>query len=95
MQAAHPSQLGRQRTQRVNDSIPLGPLGNGVLAEGQGHHGDDNHLTGVGLGGGHPNLTAGIDVDPTVRVACNGTAHSVGDAYAQGSPVLGIVQSLQ
>ena len=93
--AAHPPQLGRQRAQGVNDSVPLGPFGYGVLAEGQGHHGDDHHLAGVGLGGRHANLTASVDVDTAVCVAGDGAAHCVGDANAQRSPVLGVVQGLQ
>lgn len=91
---AHPPQLSRQCAQGVNDSIPLGPLGNGVLAQSQGHHSDDNHLACVSLGGGNSYFTAGIDVHTTVCVACNGTAHCVCDANAQSSPILGVVQSL-
>lgn len=90
----YPPQLRGQAAQSINDSITLRALGNGVLGEGQGHHGDDHHLGSVGLGGRHSYLTACIDVDPAVCVASNGTAHCVGDANAQSTPLLGIMQSL-
>ena len=79
---ADPAQLGRQSAQSINDSIPFGPLCNGVLTESQGHHGDDHHLACIGLCGSNTNLTASIDVDAAVCMPCNGAANSVGDANA-------------
>lgn len=90
----YPPKLGRQSAESINDSITLGALCYGVFRQGEGHHGDDHHLGSVGLSGGHPNLTACVDVDSAVCVARNGTAHCVGDANAQSTSLLGIVQSL-
>ena len=90
----YPPKLGRQSTESINDSITLGALCYGVFRQGEGHHGDDHHLGSVGLSGGHPNLTACVDVDSAVCVARNGTAHCVGDTNAQSTSLLGIVQSL-
>ena len=90
----YPAQLCWERAQCVNDSISLRSLGNGVFTESKGHHGDDHHLAGVGLGAGHPNLTAGIDVYTTVGVAGNGAANCVGDANAERPTLLRVVQSL-
>ena len=87
---AHGPDFVRQLAELVDDAIPQGPFLDGVLAERQGHHDDGDDGGRIGLGGGHPNLAAGIQMNAAVRAARDLAAHSVGHANAQGPLLLGI-----
>lgn len=62
---------------------PAMPLADGVLREGEGHHGDAYDLRRVGLCGGHADLVAGVLVDAARGVPGNGAANGVGHTHAQ------------
>lgn len=50
------------------------------------------HAGGDYLGAGHADLWSCVDVDTTVGLSGDGTAHGVGDAHGQGPTVLTVAQ---
>ena len=72
-------------THLVDNLVPLLPLWDRVLTELQGHHGHRHNHRGVGLGGGHSDFIAGIQVHSTVSEAADGRADGVGDANTKRS----------
>ena len=64
-----------QLLETLDDLRPSGLEADSVFGHDQGEHGEGEHLTGVGLGRGHTNLGAGIDVDTTMRLTTDGGTH--------------------
>lgn len=60
----------------------------------QGGRWGEADLAGVSLGGGHPDLAAGVDVHPALAGPGDSAAHGVGDSDAQGAPLLRVCESL-
>mmetsp|Transcript_4386 Transcript_4386/g.15738 ORF Transcript_4386/g.15738 Transcript_4386/m.15738 type:complete len:269 (+) Transcript_4386:1091-1897(+) len=87
----HPAHHGRQPEQVPHDLVPPLALGDRVLAQLQGDHHDHQDLARVSLGARHPDLYAGVDVNPTRRLPGDGRPHRVGDPHAQGTPSLGVL----
>ena len=66
-----------------------------VGADEQGEHDERDELAGVGLGGGHAYLGAGVDVDAAARLPADGAAHRVGHPHTQRPPLLAVAQRIQ
>ena len=66
-----------------------------VLAHDQAEHDQRDELTGVGLGAGHPDLRAGVDVDPADGLTGNAGADGVGDAEDECPALFAVPQGIQ
>ena len=66
-----------------------------AAAELERHHEQHGHLAGEGLGGGHRDLRAGVQIDAAAGLAGDGGADDVAQAHHEGAFLVGLAHGGQ